>query len=461
MKFSILSGSPKGAQSVTMQYILYIQKKHPEHEYNIFNVAQIIKRLEKDQDRFDEIIEAIKESDGVIWAFPVYVMLVCSQYKRFIELIFERKREDVFKDKYTMVLSTSIHFYDHTAQNYIHAICDDLGMKYVGNFPADSWDLLYPKRRARWLLFSERFFEAIEMKHPTTKNYHPLQFRDFVYQPGEITQKKLDTKNKTILVLSEDTDDSTNLGKMVNQFVKSISNGIELININDIDIKGPCIGCAKCGYNHECIYKDKDGFTEFWTEKVMKTDILIFAGTIKDRYLSSRWKLIYDRAFFNNHTPTIIGKQLGYIISGPISQIPNLKEMLQAHVEYQDSNFLNSITDEFGESEDIDALLYNFAKQAIDLSVTNYIGPRTFLGEAAMKMFRDDVYGRNRFVFLADHEYYKTHGVYDTFPQNDERAKKLNEKLIPLMKIDKLRNNINMMDEFLRPFRKVLSDPNK
>ena len=461
MKFSILSGSPKGAQSVTMQYILYIKKKHPEHEYNIINVAQIIKRLEKDQDRFDEIIEMIKESDGVIWAFPVYVMLVCSQYKRFIELIFERKTEDVFKDKYTMVLSTSIHFYDHTAQNYLHAICDDLGMKYVGYFPADSWDLLYPKRRARWLLFSEKFFEAIEMKHPTTKNYHPLQFRDFVYQPGEIIHKKLDTKNKTILVLSEDTDASTNLGKMVNQFVKSISNGIELVNINDIDIKGPCIGCAKCGYNHECIYKDKDGFTEFWTNKVMKADILIFAGTIKDRYLSSRWKLIYDRAFFNNHTPTIIGKQLGYIISGPISQIPNLKEMLQAHVEYQDSNFLNSITDEFGESEDIDALLYNFAKQAIDLSVANYIGPRTFLGEAAMKMFRDDVYGRNRFVFLADHEYYKTHGVYDTFPQNDERAKKLNAKLIPLMKIDKLRNSINMMEEFLRPFRKVLSDPDK
>jgi len=461
MKFSILSGSPKGAQSVTMQYILYIKKKHPEHEYNIVNIAQIIKRLEKDQDRFDKIIEGIKESDGVIWAFPVYVMLVCSQYKRFIELIFERKMEYVFKDKYTMVLSTSIHFYDHTAQNYIHAICDDFGMKYVGYFPADSWDLLYPKRRARWLLFTEKFFEAIEMKLPTTRHYHPLQLRDFVYQPGEIIHKKLDTKNKSILVLSEDTGDSTNLGKMVNQFVKSISNGVELVNIFDIDIKGPCIGCAKCGYNHECIYKDKDGFTEFWTEKVMKTDILIFAGTIKDRYLSSRWKLIYDRAFFNNHTPTIIGKQLGYIISGPISQIPNLKEMLQAHVEYQDSNFLSSITDEFGESEDIDALLYNFAKQAIDLSVANYIGPRTFLGEAAMKMFRDDVYGRNRFVFLADHEYYKTHGVYDTFPQNDERAKKLNAKLIPLMKIDKLRNSINMMDEFLRPFRKVLSDPDK
>lgn len=80
----------------------------------------------------------------------------------------------------------------------------------------------------------------------------------------------------------------------------------------------------------------------------------------------------------------------------------------------------------------------------------------TFLGEGGMKIFRDDIYGRNRFVFLADHEWYEKHGVYDTFPQNDERAKKMNEKLIPLMKIDKVRNKINMVQEFLRPFKKLI-----
>jgi hypothetical protein len=85
----------------------------------------------------------------------------------------------------------------------------------------------------------------------------------------------------------------------------------------------------------------------------------------------------------------------------------------------------------------------------------------TFLGEGGKKIFRDDIYGRNRFVFLADHEYYEKHGFYDTFPQNDVRAKKLNEKLIPLMRIDKLRNKINLKQEFLRPFMKVLEDPNK
>jgi len=167
MKLVIFNGSPKGIESVTMQYILYIKKKHPEHEYNIINIAQQIKKIENDEKRFEDIILQVKESDGVIWGFPLYVMLVSSQYKRFIELIFERNVEAVFENKYTIVLSTSIHFYDHTAQNYMNSICDDLKMKYVGNYPADSWDLLYPKRRARWLLFVEEFMKNIENKYPT------------------------------------------------------------------------------------------------------------------------------------------------------------------------------------------------------------------------------------------------------------------------------------------------------
>ena len=461
MRFAILNGSPKGPESVSMQYILYIQKKHPEHEYNILNVAQIIKVLEKDEERFNEILQQIEDSDGVIWGFPVYVMLVCSQFKRFIELIFERNKEIVFKDKYTVVLSTSIHFYDHTAQNYMHAICDDLGMKYVGYFPADSWDLLYPDRRANWLLFAEKFIEAIQTQQPTTQHYQKAQIRDFTYEPVNIAKKRLDTKDRKVLILSEDTSNETNLGKMVNQFIKSFSGNIELVNIYDIDIKGPCIGCTKCGYSHECIYKEKDDFTNFWTNKVMMADILVFASIIKDRYLSSRWKLIYDRAFFKNHTPTLIGKQIGYIISGPFSQNQNLKEMLIAHVEYQDSNYVDVVTDEFGDSDHIDALLYDLAKKMVDYSLAGYIKPSSFLGEAAMKIFRDDVFGRNRFVFLADHEYYESHGVYDTFPQNDERAKRLNEKLIPLMRIDKMRSKIDLKKEFLKPFQRVLEDPRK
>ncbi|MHA1193981.1 MAG: hypothetical protein ACTSP9_17110 [Promethearchaeota archaeon] len=51
MKFAILNGSPKGtAESVSMQYILYIKKKHPEHEYIFLDIAQRIKVIEKNDE---------------------------------------------------------------------------------------------------------------------------------------------------------------------------------------------------------------------------------------------------------------------------------------------------------------------------------------------------------------------------------------------------------------------------
>lgn len=461
MKIVILNGSPKGDESVTMQYLLYIKKKHPEHEYEFLNVAQQIKILEKKEERLENILNSIKSADFVIWAFPLYVLLVCSQYKRFIELIFEKGFESNFKGKYTLALSTSIHYFDHTAQNYVHAICEDLDMKYLGYYPADSWDLLYPKKRKNWLLYVESLFNSIENKVATSRAFQPLTRRMFSFDPSLTKCDPVDPQSKKVLILSDNTSETSNVGRMVNRFRAFFADSPELVNIHEIDIKGPCTGCISCGYNHECIYEDKDEFTNFWSDKVVQSDILILAGDIVDRYLSSRWKLIFDRAFFNTHTPTLHDKQMGYILSGPLSQIPNLTQILQSYAETQDANFLGIVTDEFGSSENINRLLYQLAQDSVLFANSNFKKPSTFLGEGAKRIFRDDVYGRNRFVFLADHEYYKKHGIYDTFPQNDERAKKMNEKLIPLMKIDKVRKKLNLKQEFLRPFKRVIEDPKK
>ena len=42
--------------------------------------------------------------------------------------------------------------------------------------------------------------------------------------------------------------------------------------------------------------------------------------------------------------------------------------------------------------------------------------PRTFLGVAGMKIFRDDIWSDLRVVFRADHRAYRRRGYYD-FPQ--------------------------------------------
>ncbi|MFX1409053.1 MAG: NAD(P)H-dependent oxidoreductase [Promethearchaeota archaeon] len=466
MKIVVLNGSPKGDLSVTMQYILYFQKKFPQHEFKILNVAQQIKHLEQDQQKFHKIINEIKESDGIIWGTPVYVLLVPSQYKRFIELIIENNAEGAFKDKYTVALTTSIHFFDHTAHNYIHAICDDLGMKYVGKFSPDMNDLMTAENRIKLILFAENFFYAIENNIPTSKHFPPLNYRNFNYNPSESENEKhkISTEGKKILILTDSTDEQTNLGKMIKTFQNSFSGNIDIINIFDIDIKGGCLGCLQCGYDNQCAYKDKDEFMEFWNLKLKASDILVFAGNIKDRYISSRWKMVFDRAFFNNHVPTLIGKQIAFIISGPLSQIPNINQIFQAYIESQGSNCVNFITDEFGDSAELDSLLQNFAHQLIRFSDSNYIQPETFLSVGGKLIFRDAVYTRLRLVFRADDKYYEEHGFYNTFPQNDKRAKEMNEQLIPVIENnEKFRKKFYSMinKAIINPIKTIVDDPSK
>ena len=463
MKIIVLNGSPKGNESATMQYINYIQKKNPQHKLKILNIAQQIKKIVKDAVKFQEIIDEIKNSDGVIWASPLFVMLIPYQYKRFIELITERKVEDIFKNKYTCVLTTSIHFYDHTAVNYLNAICDDLEMKYVGFFSPDMFDLMVAKNREQLLLFAENFFYMIENKLPTTRQHLPIKYFEFDYNPRLTLNdnNKIDPGDKKILVISDSIDINTNLGKMIETFQNCFTNEIEVISINDLDIKGGCLGCIQCGYDNRCVYEDKDEFTNFW-KSLKEYDIIIIAGVIQDRYLSSRWKLVIDRSFFNGHVPTLRKKQFGFIISGPLGQNFNLKQIFQAYVELQDSNLVDIITDEFQDSNRLDSSLYNFAKNLVRFSKSGYIRTPTFLTVGGKKIFRDAVYGRMRFVFQADHRFYEEHGYYD-FPHNDKTAKKMNEKFIPLTQNEKYRKVFYsvLKTEMIKPLKSVVDNPEK
>jgi multimeric flavodoxin WrbA len=456
MKIAVLNGSPKGKLSATLQYVNFIQKKFPHHELKIFDVASQIKKIEKDETSFQEIMDEVRSSEGVLWAFPLYYLLVSSQYKRFIELIWEKEATGCFKNKYTSILSTSIHFFDHTAHNYMRAICEDLDMKFVGSFSAEMYDLLKEKEREKLIYFAENFFQSIETKIPTLKGFQPLTHRTFDYLPGGAEGKI--KSNKKVILLTDGASHQTNLGRMIERFKNSFSNGIKVINLHDLDIKGGCLGCLQCGYDYTCTYTGKDEFIEFYNTRLRTADVLVFAGAIQDRYLSSRWKLFFDRSFFNTHTPSLIGKQIGFIVSGPLSQIPNLRQILEAYVEFQQANLVDFVADEYGDSPQIDATLQAFAKRLISFSEKDYFTPRTFLGVGGMKIFRDDVWGRLRFPFQADHRFYESHDVYN-FPQRDYKARMIATLLRLLTKIPRIRKEIyekRMREEMIKPLQKVV-----
>ena len=342
MKIVVLNGSPKGDTSVTMQYVAYIRKKFPDHRYEILNVAADIRKIEKDAAAWNTTLDSVRSADLVLWAFPLYYLVVCSQYKRFIELVFERKAQDAFPGTYASSLSTSIHFFDQTAHAYIHAISDDLGMKYLGFYSAEMRDLLQDEERKRLEKFVSLLFTAVQEKVPVQRENAPLVWPAITYIPGP-HQKIQETGSKKVVILTDSDGSSPNLFVMTDRLYKTFSGSVEMINLHDINMKGGCLGCCQCGYDNTCVYTD--GYIDFFRNKLLPADIIIMAGSVHDRYLSSTWKQFFDRSFFRGHIPNFKGKQIGFVIAGPLHQVPVLKEALTAWADNGGCN-AQFVTDE-------------------------------------------------------------------------------------------------------------------
>jgi multimeric flavodoxin WrbA len=458
MKIAVLNGSPKGLTSVTMQYVHYIQKQFPEHELEIVGIHNRARKVERDDAALQEILDVIRSSDGVLWAFPVYYMLVPGYYKRFIELIWEKGVEDVFRHKHAAVLATSIKYFDHAALYYMQAICEDLGMKYHGSFSPEMYLLAKEEGRVKTRFFAENFFEEIRSDTATAKSCPPVTWRDFRYQPGS-PGKRVHPGNKKVLVLTDSDGTRPNLDGMIQRFRDSFTEEIELLNINDVRTDGPCLGCIKCWYDHQCVYKDD--FAEVMKKKVLTADILVFSGAIKDRFLSSRWKIWLDRSFCNGHTAWLPGKQIAFIVAGPLNQIPNIKEIFQVFFELLDANMVGFVSDEYGDSEEIDKVLADMAGRLVRFADHRYVQPPTDLGEASKLLFREVFWGRFRFPFIADyHAYFKNLGERE-FPHKDYRTRIRNRILMLLSYCSpafRSKMTKNMKQNLLLPLRGVLED---
>jgi multimeric flavodoxin WrbA len=432
MEIAVLNGSPKGEVSTTMQYVRYLEKVFPQHKLKMHHISQRIKRLEHDDEVFHQIIDEVHASDAVLWASPVYYCLVPAQYKRFIELIWERGVAEAFAGKYAASLTTSINFYDHTAHEYLQAISEDLDMRFVGSFSAHMYDLLAEDKRHQFRCFAEELFGAVEREAPTARRYPPTRQKMFEYTP-EFGEPKVDLAGHRMQIITDAQEGDANLTRMLQRFRGAFSTEVPVVNLHDVEIKGGCQGCIRCGYDNQCVYTHADGFVEFYESQVKPADILVLAGTIRDRYLSSRWKLFFDRSFYNGHAPTLSGKQVALLISGPLSQNPHLRQIVQALLELQPANLAGIVTDETGDSGEMDRLLDELAQRIVQYASMGFVRPRTFLAVGGQKLFRDAVWGRMRAAFAADHRAYKRLGWYD-FPQKETRMRVQNAVFGALMK---------------------------
>ncbi len=455
MKITVLGGSPKGQKSNTMQYMNYIMKHFPENEYTIFNIGYESDRLDTKPEFFKEVIDNIKNTDAIFWVYPIHYFLVPSRMKRFIELCFENKATAAFKGKYATAITTSMHFFDHTSLNYIHAISEDLGMSFVTPFSVMFNQLTEFRTRKNPPLFAEDFFNHVRNKIPTPREYTPVNHDVPKYSPSKVKESSKE-KDYRILLLTDQKKGDVNLGRMVHTFVRSLDSEVEVVNLNEINLLGGCTNCLMCAYDGICAYDDD--MNHIYREKMLPADAIVYAGTIVDRYLSSRWKLFFDRFFVNAHRPTLTGKQGGFIVSGPLSQIPNLKQLFLCFGETFGLNINGFVTDEEKDSTKVTALLEDLADRVITNLETGYSAPPTFLGVGGHKILRDINFAA-RFIFVENHKYYVEHNLFD-FPHGQRKMRIMGRIIPPLMKIKGFRKKFQagMNDNMIAPLIKALDE---
>ena len=425
MKILVLNGSPKGEYSITLQTCLFIMRHFRDHSFSVIHVGAQIKSLEKD---FSKAKKMLEEADLILFSYPVYTFLVPAQLHRFIELMKEMQVN--VKGKYAAQISTSKHFYDVTAHQFIMDNCKDLGLEYLEGLSADMDDLKSRKGQADAL----HFFQRILFDIAAERGQVPGPFANL----------------KDVVIVTDLAADDENLKRMIDRFMENCTEEAKLVNIHDFPFKGGCISCFNCASTGKCIYKD--GFQDLLRNEIQAGKAIVLAFTIKDHSMGYQFKLYDDWQFCNGHRTVTMGMPFGYLVSGKLSTERNLQLLMEARAEVGGNYLAGIASDEF----DLDSSVDQMAASLSWAIENHYTKPANFYGVGGMKIFRDLIYEMQG-LMREDYKFYKSHGQLD-FPQKHKGRIAAMYLVGSLMKNQKLKSKMgNKMNEgMIAPYKKVL-----
>lgn len=442
MNVLVISGSPKGKDSITLHTCLYLEKQFPELKFDYIYPGQRIKALEKD---FSPALEALRKADMLIFCYPVYTFLVPYQLHRFIELM-KASGED-FSGKTATQVSTSKHFYDITAHRFIKDNCNDMGMRVLDGLSADMDDILKETGRKQakdWMNF---VLWQIDGRRTPAKAAEPA---DGVKSAAPAAEGPTAPGPKSAVIVADLEPEDTKLKAMIDRFVKVFPYRCDVINIREFPFMGGCLSCFNCAATGKCVYKD--GFDEYLRNTIHRHDAILYAFRIQDHSMGSRFKMYDDRQFCNGHRTVTMGTPFGYLVEGEYSKEENLRLLLEARAQVG-GNFLAGVaTDEGDTDANVDRLSATLA-YAMD---TQYTPPQNFLGVGGMKIFRDLIY-MMRGLMRADHKFFKSHGQYD-FPQKQWKTSMMMYLVGGLMRNKKLKAKAGgkFTEGMIGPYKKAI-----
>ncbi|MBQ6843612.1 MAG: NAD(P)H-dependent oxidoreductase [Agathobacter sp.] len=467
MNILVLNGSPKGDYSITLHTVLYLKELFPQDNFEILHVGQRIRTFEKD---FSTAVSAIEAADVLLFSYPVYTFIAPYQMHRFIELMKENNVS--VNGKIATQITTSKHFYDVTAHRYIQDNVQEMGMNFIRGLSADMEDLPTKKGQEEAKKYWEHFhfcveqniFEPFYLKNtppahkavevPANSKYTKYQKKgnEFTYASFLEDLGKSKSSAKNVVIVADLKPEDKQLANMIARFQSHLSVNSHIVNIQNYPFKGGCLGCFNCATDGICIYKD--GFDTFLREDIQTADAIIYAFSIKDHSLGTRFKMYDDRQFCNGHRTVTMGMPIGYLISGNYSEEQNLQMIIEGRAQVGGNILAGIATDEFAPNETIDQMA-----TSLEYALTNKnTQPQNFYGVGGMKIFRDLIY-QMQGMMKADYKFFKAHGQFD-FPQK-KKSTIIGMYLVGAMLSNKkLKSKIgnNMNEGMIMSHRKVVEE---
>ena len=423
MNIVILNGSPAGRNSITLCTMQYIQKHFPEHHYEVLHVGQAIRKMENDPGLWKP---ALLSADLLVFCYPVYTFLAPSQLHRFIELMKESGID--LAGKFATQVTTSKHFYDITAHQFIQDNCDDLGLNYIRGLSADMEDLLHKKGQEEALSF----------------------FRYVLWNMEKGSGAPASFSGRVVIVADYSNSKDGRLQAMCERLKALLPCETGIIDIGEFPFAGGCLGCFRCASDGKCVYRD--GFDTFLRENIQTADGLVYAYTIKDHSMGYRFKVFDDRQFCNGHRTVTMGRPVAYLVDGPLDGETNLQVLMESRAQVGGNTLAGIATNQHDAEKEIKEL----AETLVYTMKEHYQPPKNFYGVGGLKIFRDLIW-QMQGLMREDHRFYKKHQFYD-FPQKKAGTMMAMYLVGGMMRSPKLRKKMgNKMSEgMLMPYRKVL-----
>jgi len=451
MKISVISASPKGKNSITVQSAFYLEKHYPYVEFDIIHVGNKVKIYSQAKE-MDACISRMADSDLIMFVYPVYTFLAPYQLARFIRIIKSRPNSKKLEGKFATQISTSKHFYDTTAHRYIMDNCSDMGLKNITGLAADMDDLLSKDGRKQLNDFFTSVQFSIEnniYKSIGTVSNRPF---DFIYNGKPKETKK--TAGFDTVIVTDCSDDNISLRHMINAFISTYTYPVREINLSKFKFSGGCLGCFECATDGTCIYKD--GFEKMLRSDVQNADVTILAGSVIDHSMGPIFKCYDDRQFCNGHRVLTKGKAVGYILDGRLSNERNLLDLIESRSEVSHTYLAGIATNESENDEIITKSIEDLSKSIVFCMGNKLERPQNFFGIGGMKIFRDLIFIM-RGLMKEDHAFYKKHDIYD-FPHK-QKSLILRMQLIGLLlsiPAIKKRAQGKMNAFILKPYKKAI-----